>query len=39
MLICVDDETFDRFALDKSIHNVGDVRDCDTPVKKVIGFD
>jgi hypothetical protein len=32
-------ETFDRLASDESIDNLGDVRDCDAPVKKVIGFD
>ena len=32
-------ETFNRLAGDKSINNLRDVRDCDVPVKKVIGFD
>ena len=38
-LIRGDYETFNRFALDESIHNLRDVRDRDVPVKKVIGFD
>ena len=32
-------ETFDRLALNQSIHNLRDVRDRDASVKKVIGFD
>ena len=32
-------ETFNRLAGDKSINNLRDVRDCDAPVKKVVGFD
>jgi hypothetical protein len=32
-------ETFNRLTLNESIHNLGDVGDCDAPVKKVIGFD
>ena len=38
-LICSNHETFNRLALDESIHNLRDVRDRDVPVKKVIGFD
>ena len=32
-------ETFNRLARDESVHNLGDVRDCDVSVKQVIGFD
>jgi hypothetical protein len=32
-------ETFNRFADDESVHNLRDVRGRDAPVKKVIGFD
>ena len=32
-------ETFNRLARDESVHNLGDVRDCDASVKQVIGFD
>ncbi len=39
MLIRGDHETFNRLTLDESVDNLGDVRDCDAPVKKVIGFD
>jgi hypothetical protein len=38
-LIRGDQEPFNRFALNESIHNLRDVRDCDAPVEKVIGFD
>jgi hypothetical protein len=34
-----DHETFNRLAFDEAVHNLGDVRDLDVPVKKVIGFD
>ena len=33
------DEALNRFAADKSVHNLWDVRDRNAPVKKVIGFD
>ncbi len=39
VLIRGDYETFNRLALNKSIHNLRDVSDRDAPVKKVIGFD
>ena len=39
MLIRSDHETFNRLAVDESIHNLRDIRDRDAPVKKVIGFD
>ena len=39
MLIRGNHEPFNRLALNKSIHNLRDVRDPDAPVKKVIGFD
>jgi hypothetical protein len=32
-------EALNRFAADKPVHNFRDVRGCDPPVKKVIGFD
>jgi hypothetical protein len=32
-------EALNRFAADKSVHNVRDIRSRDAPVKKVIGFD
>ncbi len=32
-------QTFNRFALNESIHNLRDVCDRDAFVKKVIGFD
>jgi hypothetical protein len=32
-------EALNRFAADKCVRNLRDVRGCDTPVKKVIGFD
>ena len=32
-------EAFNRLAGDESIHNLGNVRDRDAPVKKVIRFD
>jgi hypothetical protein len=32
-------ETFNRLSLNESVHNLGDVRDRDAFVKKVIGFD
>jgi hypothetical protein len=32
-------ETFNRLAVNESIHNLRDVRDRNAPVKKVIGFD
>ena len=32
-------ETFNRLAGDESIHNLGDIRDRDAPIKKVIRFD
>ena len=39
VLVSRDYETFDRFAGDKSIHNLPDVRKRNVSVKKVIGFD
>jgi hypothetical protein len=39
MLICGNQETFDRLAGDESIHNLGDIHSRNAPVKKVIGFD
>jgi hypothetical protein len=39
MLICGNQEPFDRLALNESIHNLRDLRDRDASVKKVIGFD
>jgi hypothetical protein len=39
VLICGDHETFNRVALNQSIHNLREVRDRDAPVKKVIRFD
>jgi hypothetical protein len=38
-LIRGNDESFKRLALNESIYNLGNVRDRDAPVKKVIGFD
>ena len=32
-------EALNRFAADKSVHNLRDVRDRNAPVKKMIGFD
>ena len=32
-------EALNRFAADKSVQNLRNVRGCDAPVKKVIGFD
>src|SRR3954454_16947921 len=39
MWIRSDHETVNRFVGDKSIHNLCDIRDANSPVKKVIGFD
>ncbi len=39
MLIRGKHETFNRLALNQSIHNLRDVRDRDAFVKEVIGFD
>ena len=39
MLVRSNDEPFNRFATDESVHNLRDVRDRNAPVKKVIGFD
>ena len=39
MFVRIDHETSNRLALEESIHNLGDVRYRDAPVKKVIGFD
>ena len=39
VLIRGDHKTFNRLAVNESIHNVRDVRDRDASVKKVIGFD
>ena len=39
MLIRIDHETFNRLAVNESIHNLRDIRDRDALVKKVIGFD
>jgi hypothetical protein len=39
VFICGNHETFNRLAVDKSIHNLRDVNDRDASVKKVIGFD
>ena len=39
VLIRGNHESFNRLALNESIHNLRDVRDRDAPVKKVIGFD
>ena len=39
VLIPGEHETFNRLALNESIHNLGDVRDRDAFVKEVIGFD
>ena len=39
MLIPGEHETFNRLALNESIHNLRDVRDRDAFVKEVIGFD
>jgi len=38
-LIGSDHETFNRLTGDKSIHNRRDIRDCDAPIEKLIGFD
>ena len=38
-LIRGDHEAFNRWARNQSVHNLRDVRNCDAPVKKVIGFD
>jgi hypothetical protein len=38
-VICGKHETFNRCVLDESIHNFGDVRSRNAPVKKVVGFD
>ena len=38
-LIRSNHETFNRLALNESVHNLGNVRSRDAPVKKVIGFD
>jgi hypothetical protein len=32
-------EALNRFAADKSVHNLRDVRSRNAPIKKVIGFD
>jgi len=32
-------EAFERFAADKSLHNLRDISDRNASVKKVIGFD
>lgn len=32
-------QALNRFAADKSVQNLRDVRDRDAPIKKVIGFD
>jgi hypothetical protein len=34
-----DHETFNRLAVNEPINYLWDVRDCDVPVKKVVGFD
>ena len=39
VLIRGNHEPFNRLALNESIHDLGDVRDRDASVKKVIGFD
>jgi hypothetical protein len=39
LLIEAEYETFNRLAHNKAVHNLQDVRGCDAPVKKVIGFD
>jgi hypothetical protein len=39
VLIRGEQETFNRLVLNESIHNLRDVGDRDTPVKKMIGFD
>jgi hypothetical protein len=39
LLIDAEYETFNTLAHDKAVHNLRDVRGCDAPVKKVIGFD
>jgi hypothetical protein len=39
VLIRGNHEAFNRLTLNKSIHNLRDVRDRDASVKKVIGFD
>jgi len=39
VLIRSNQETVDRLTVNESIHNRGDVRDRDAPIKKVIGFD
>jgi hypothetical protein len=38
VLIRSEHETFNRLALNESIHNFRDVRDGDASIKKVIGF-
>jgi len=39
VLICSNQKTVDRLAADECIHNRGDVRDCNAPIKKVIRLD
>lgn len=39
IVICSKYKTFNRFALDESVHNLRYVRDRNGSVKKVIGFD
>ena len=39
MLIGGDHETFNWLADDESVDNLGNVRDANAPVKKVVGFD
>ncbi len=39
MLFRSNQETFNRLALNESIHNLRDIRDRDALVKEVIGFD
>jgi len=38
-LIRSNQQTVDRLTVNKSIHDLRDVRDCDATIKKVIGFD
>ena len=39
VLVCCKQQALNRFAADKSVHNLRDIRGRDAPIKKVIGFD